>query len=95
MSHLARYRVPETHLAETVKGGAALQGSVHHPEMSEFTALIARTLADGTHDIALIVPGKPELVHVAGVAEGDGPGTLTVVSEPPAKRGKKAETQAG
>lgn len=92
IGHPVRYRVPKEHLAETVKGqdgkgrDIVVAGSVHHPERTEFAGTIEHSRVEGkteVHDITIFVGGKP--IHLRGVTEGDGPGTLTLFT-PPAKK---------
>lgn len=93
MSHeicyqVIRYRVPQGHRTETVKGqddkgrDIVLRGSVHHAETDEFTGLITRSHGDGTFDIVIFPPDKPP-VHVHGVKQGTAPGTLTILAVKP------------
>lgn len=86
---LIRYRVLPEHVNTTIKGQDAegkdivLHGSVHHPELTEFTGLITRSTepapdakdAKPTYDIVIFPPGLP-LRHVNGVEEGPEPGQL-------------------
>lgn len=69
MSHVVRYRVHEGHEGETLKDGKTLKGSIHHPELTEFTGLVTRSHGDGTHDIVIFPPNRAP-VHVNGVGEG-------------------------
>lgn len=77
-----RYRVPEIHHNETLKGkddkgeDIVVHGSVHHPEMREFAGLVTRSHDDDTHDLVIFPPDRPP-VHVHGVREGVGHGTFS------------------
>lgn len=73
------YTVPEGHettleekLAEKV---AEIFGSIHHPEMRSFAAIVGNVNIDGTCDLQLLVPNK-EPRWADAVPEGTGPGTF-------------------
>ena len=72
------YAVHDGHKTETVKGDKKLAGSVHHPELTEFAGLVGRLHADGSCDIAILVPNG-ELKWVDGVTEGTGAHQFTVL----------------
>lgn len=73
---LVRYRVSESQLTTTIKGDETLVGSVHHPELVEFTGLVVREHENGRADL-VIFPPNGTLRHVNDAAEGDGPGSFT------------------
>lgn len=82
MSHVVRYRVHEGHKTETKKGEETLQGSLHHPELDEFTGLVTRSRPDGTHDIVIFPPNRAP-VHVDNVTEGEGAHQIRFAGELP------------
>ena len=75
---LVRYRAAEAHLTKTVRGQDLLEGSIHHPELAEFTGIVTQEHEDGTADLVIFPPGRPP-AHVAGAQSGDGPGTFSRV----------------
>lgn len=81
------FRAAEAHLTKTLRSGQLLEGSIFHPELKEFAGIIGRLRPAGdtegsvdTADIALIVPGNPDLRWVEGVPEGDEPGCFRPIS---------------
>lgn len=74
------FQVPEIHLTKTMRSGAELSGSIYHAEQSEFAGSVGRTHEDGTVDIALLIPGHPDVRWVVNVQEGDGPGKFRPIS---------------
>lgn len=81
------FRAAEVHLTKTLRSGLEVDGSVFHPELTEFAGIIGRVRAVGdepdavmTADIALIIPGHSDLRWIEGVPEGDGPGCFRPIS---------------
>lgn len=77
------YHTPTEHLTTTTKSHVGeepveLEGSIHHPEQSDFTGLVTAEHKRGatekeSFDIVIFPPGRAP-VHVADVLEGDAPG---------------------
>lgn len=73
MTQIVRYRVPEAERRErTEQNGDGVRrvvtGSVHHPDLAEFTGFVTRSYDDARHDIVIFPPGHVP-VHVARVPE--------------------------
>lgn len=70
----------------------------HHDEMVEFAGLIERENADGTVDVAIKVPNKPEWRTVERIIEGAGDHEFQFLRHEPAElasgRGKKPKPAA-
>jgi hypothetical protein len=75
------FRVADCHLTTTLRAGVQVEGSVFHPELTEFAGIIGRVRPAGetegsvlSADIALIIPGHSDLRWIENIPEGDGPG---------------------
>ena len=77
------YTVPDQHVTKTVRTPASgkpaeVLGSIHHPELKDFAATVARVYPNGKAQLQLLVPNKSP-VWVDQVAEGAGPGKFQAV----------------
>ena len=88
-SHVV-YHCAESHKTKTVKAEhgskpVELDGSIHHPELTDFAGLVTREhdTAKGeaeTFDIVIFPPGRAPS-HIEGVVEGDEPGEIEIVED--------------
>ena len=74
------YSALTAHLTETERFGTMLQGSVHHPELSQFAGVVTRQHDDGTFDVTIFPPHRPSRT-MERVTWAPGPGGFQLVGE--------------
>lgn len=79
------FSAAEAHLTNTVRAGVEIQGSVFHPEVTQFAGLVTRVRDDGAADLIIFPPGRDPRA-VEGVEEGDGPGRFQMLGDPREER---------